>query len=65
MADQESVWDSLTGQNGNSRRRVQEKSIMDNGSEDLLGELEEMSRLVDSIEISVYTSSYISINESN
>lgn len=53
VAEQESVWNNITGQKGNSRRWVGNKSIIERRSADLLGDLEEMNRLIDSIEISV------------
>lgn len=59
VADQESVWNTLTGLGGNDRRLAENKSLMERGSADILEELEEMNRLVDSIETSVYSfSSY-------
>ncbi|KAE8548001.1 hypothetical protein EYB25_009794 [Talaromyces marneffei] len=53
VADQESVWNTLTGLGGNDRRLAENKSLMERGSADILEELEEMNRLVDSIETSV------------
>lgn len=53
VADQVSVWKTLTGKKDNSRSRVENNSIMERGPLDILEELEEMTRLVDSIETSV------------
>lgn len=53
VGDQESVWKTITGQRDNSRRRAENSSIMERGPADILEELEEMTRLVDSIETSV------------